>query len=195
MTRRAPGASRASPRKDGRAGSSRARRLVCRQVKSKSLSDAISPRASAGESQLISRKSWSLQPGNCCGSVIDRPVLFESLCPARRASRGSGGEPANSSLGPFQPPPQRTPSPVLGSSDQSSPQGMAFDVPADQRKVAVILAGKIPETAPTQMPLAAGPIGGVHADRRRARNPAQEVAHPAVFRRPQHKCQWLGITW
>ena len=62
----------------------------------------------------------------------------------------------------FQPSAQRTPSPVLGSFDESGPQGVALDVSADQQKVLIILDGKTLETALIDMSLAAGPVVGMH---------------------------------
>jgi hypothetical protein len=57
---------------------------------------------------------------------------------------------------------QRTPSPVIGSLDESGPQGVSFDVPADQQKVLVILDGKTLETALIDLSLATGPVAGMH---------------------------------
>jgi hypothetical protein len=61
--------------------------------------------------------------------------------------------------------------------DQSGPQGVSFDVPADQQKVIIILDGKTLETALIDMSLATGPVVGTQPHRVRERNPPQEVAH------------------
>jgi hypothetical protein len=77
-------------------------------------------------------------------------------------------------------------------SDQSGPQGVSFDVPADQQKVIIILAGKTLETALIDMSLATGPVVGMQPHRVRERNPPQEVAHASIFRGLQHKMRVVG---
>jgi hypothetical protein len=71
--------------------------------------------------------------------------------------------------------------------DQSGLQGVSFDVPANQQKVFIILAGKTLETAPIDMSVATGPVVGMQPHRVRERNPPQEVAHASIFRGLQHK--------
>ena len=95
-------------------------------------------------------------------------------------------------LGLLKPAVQRTPSPVLGVSDEASPQGVTLNVPADQKKVFVILDGETLKTALIDMPLASRPVVGMQPHRVRERNPSQEIAHSAVFCRLQHKMPVVG---
>jgi len=118
--------------------------------------------------------------------------LVDPFCPACRASKGPRGEQAGLSLGLLMPTAQRTPSPVLGTSDQASPQGVALNVPADQQKVFVILDGETLETALINMPLASCPVVGMQPHCVREQNPSQEIAHSAVFCRLQHKMPVVG---
>jgi hypothetical protein len=109
---------------------------------------------------------------------------------ARRGERAM--DHARLPLGFFQPPIQRTLRPVLGSSDQSGPQGVALDVPADQQKGLIILDGKTLQPALIDLSLVARPVVGMQPHRVRKRNPPQEVAHACIFRGPQQRMPVVG---
>jgi hypothetical protein len=102
------------------------------------------------------------------------------------------GEQVRLPLGFFQPPIQRTLRPVLGASDQSGPQGVALDVPADQQKGLIILDGKTLQPALRDISLAARPVVGMQPRRVHKRNPPQEVAHDSIFRGLQYKIPVVG---
>ena len=118
--------------------------------------------------------------------------LVDPLGPTRGAGDGPSGQQTRLPRGFFQPPIQRTPRPVLGASDQSGPQGVALDVPADQQKVFIILDRKTLQPAMIDLSLAARPVVGMQPHRVRKRNLPQEVAHASIFRGLQHKMPVVG---
>ena len=119
-------------------------------------------------------------------------LLTRSAQRAVRAGDGPSGAQARLPPGFFQPPIQRTPRPVLGSSNQSGPQGVALNVPADQQKGLIILDGKTLQPALIDISLAARPVLDTQPHRVLRRNPPQEVAHAFIFRGLQYKMPVVG---